>query len=65
LTATTSRKEAIRVDDRGGVGQQRFGDVMIDDDHLEPSLGSFRQRQMRIRTAIDRDHHPHPFVAKG
>jgi hypothetical protein len=34
--------EPVRVDDRDSPGQQRFGDVMIDDDHLEPGLLGIR-----------------------
>ena len=47
--------EPVRVDDRDGARQQRLGDVMIDDDDLEPGLGGVGQRQMRSRAAIDGD----------
>ena len=57
--------EPVRVDDRDGPRQQRLGDVMIDDDHLEPGLRGVRQRQMRRRAAIDGDDDPHALVAQA
>ena len=57
--------EPIRVDDRRRARQQRFGDVMIDDDDLEPGFGRFGERQMRICPAIDRHDDPHSFLAQA
>ena len=57
--------EPVRVDDGEGPRQQRFGDVMIDDDHLEPGLRGVIQRQMGRSAAIDGHDDPHALVAQA
>ena len=61
----TALVEPVRVDDRDRPRQQRFGDVMIDDDHLEPGLCGIRQRQMGRRAAIDGYDNAHALVAQA
>ena len=47
--------EAVRIDERRRDRQQRLGDVMIDDDHVESALRGFGERLMGGRAAIDGD----------
>ena len=52
--------QSVRVDHRSGTRQQRLGDMMIDDDDVEPAFRGFGQRQMRRGAAIDGDDDPYP-----
>ncbi len=57
--------EPVRVDDRDGPRQQRLGDVMIDDDHLEPGLRGIVQRQVGRGAAIDGYDDAHALLAQA
>jgi hypothetical protein len=59
LAERSALVEPVRIDDGDGARQLRLGDMVVDDDDLEPDLRRVRERRMRGDAAIDRDHQRH------
>ena len=57
--------EPVGIDHRAGIRQGRLADVMIDDDHIEPCLGSGLERGKGGDAAIDRDDDAGTFILEA
>ena len=65
LAAARAVVEPVGIDHGGGLGQAGLGDVMVDDDDVEPGAPRLGQRLVGADPAVDGHDHPHPVVLEA